>query len=161
MMQQPLQLKFWQQQRLKHQRSFAGCETQKITKFKGGYSADPELTFRSWCTDIITHIQDRELDNKAAIQLIKDMTQDNARRKVEYQLDICGGITMYQDLLKNLSIAFQGGDEEANLIAEFYSRGQKMKETEEAFIDELQILAWKVMTRKPNFSQDLDTTLKQ
>ena len=133
----------------------------KITKFKGGYSADAELTFRSWRTDIITHIQDRELDNKAAIQLIKDMTQDNARRKVEYQLDICGGIITYQDLLKHLSIAFQGGDEEANLIAEFYSRGQKTKETEEAFTDELQILARKVMTRKPNFHQDLDTMLKQ
>ena len=46
----------------------------KITKFKGGYLADAELTFRSWHTDIITHIQDRELDNKAAIQLIKYMT---------------------------------------------------------------------------------------
>ena len=133
----------------------------KITKFKGGYSADAELTFRSWRMDIITHIQDWELDNKAAIQLIKDMTQDNAHHEVEFQLDICGGIITYQDLLKHLSVTFQGGDEEANLIAEFYSHGQKMKEMEEAFADELQILAWKVMTRKPNFCQDLDTTLKQ
>ena len=30
---------------------------------------------------------------------------------------------------------------EANLLAEFYSHGQKAKETEEAFADELQILA--------------------
>ena len=133
----------------------------KITKFKGGYSADAELTFQSWHMDIITHIQDWELDNKAVIQLIKDMTQDNARHKVEFQLDICGGIITYQDLLKHLSVTFQGGDGEANLIAEFYSRGQKMKETEEAFTDELQILARKVMTRKPNFHQDLDTMLKQ
>ena len=87
----------------------------KITKFKGGYSADAELTFRSWCTDIMTHIQDQELDNKAAIQLIKDMTQENAHREVEFQLDLCGGIITYQDLLKHLSIAFQGGNEEANL----------------------------------------------
>ena len=133
----------------------------KITKFKGGYSADAELTFWSWRADIITHIQDRELDNKAVIQLIKDMTQDNTRHEVEFQLDICGGIITYQDLLKHLSVTFQGGNEEANLIAEFYSRGQKMKETEEAFADELQILARKVMTQKPNFRQDLDTTLKQ
>ena len=142
-------------------KEFRRMRDPKITKFKGGYSADAELTFRSWRADIITHIQDRELDNKAAIQLIKDMTQDNARREVEYQLDICGGIITYQDLLKHLSITFQGGDEEANLIAEFYSRGQKTKETEEAFADELQILARKVMTRKPNFRQDLDSTLKQ
>ena len=121
----------------------------KITKFKGGYSADAELTFRSWRVDIMTHIQDQELDNKATIQLIKDMTQDNAHREVEFQLDLCGRVITYQDLLKHLSIAFQGGDEEANLIAEFYSHGQKLKETEEAFADELQILAWKVMTESP------------
>ena len=142
-------------------KEFRRMRDPKITKFKGGYSADAELTFRSWRADILTHIQDRELDNKAAIQLIKDMTLDNARREVEYQLDICGGIITYQDLLKHLSVTFQGGDEEANLIAEFYSRGQKTKETEEAFADELQILARKVMTRKPNFRHDLDSTLKQ
>ena len=113
----------------------------KITKFKGGYSADAELMFRSWRADIITHIQDQELDNKAMIQLIKDMTQDNAHREVEFQLNLCRGIITYQDLLKHLSITFQRGDEEANLIAEFYSCGQKSKESEEAFADKLQILA--------------------
>ena len=142
-------------------KEFRRMRDPKITKFKGGYSADAKLTFWSWHADIITHIQDWELDNKATIQIIKDMTQDNAHHKVEYQLDICGGIITYQDLLKHLSIAFQGGDEEANLIAEFYSRSQKTKETEEAFADELQILARKVMTRKPSFRQDLDSTLKQ
>ena len=142
-------------------KEFRRMRDPKIAKFKGGYSADVKLMFRSWRADIITHIQDRELDNKAAIQLIKDMTLENACHEVEYQLDLCGGITTYQDLLKHLSVAFQGGDEEVNLIAEFYSRGQKPKETEEAFTDELQILARKVMTRKPNFRQDLDSTLKQ
>ena len=42
----------------------------KITKLRGGYSADAELVFRSWWADILANIQDRELDNKAAIQLI-------------------------------------------------------------------------------------------
>ena len=101
--------------------------------------------------DIEAHIQDHELDNKAAIQLIKDMTLENAHREVEFQLDLCGGITTYQDLLIHLSVAFQGGDEETNLLAEFYSCGQKVKESEEAFADELQILAQKVISRKPDF----------
>ena len=109
----------------------------------------------------MAHIQDRELDNKAAIQLIKDMTLDSYHREVEFQLDLCGGIISYQDLLIHLSIAFQGGNKEANLLAEFYSCGQKSKESEEAFADELQILARKVISRKPNFRHDLDTTLKQ
>ena len=128
-----------------------GCEDPKITKFKGRYSADAELTFRSCGADIMAHIQDRELDNKAAIKLIKDMTLENACREVEFQLDLCGGIITYQDLLGHLSIAFQGGNEEANLLAEFYSCGQKSKESEEAFTDELQILAQKVISRMPNF----------
>ena len=39
----------------------------KITKFKGGYSAETELLFRSWCVDILSHIQECKLDNKADI----------------------------------------------------------------------------------------------
>ena len=38
------------------------------------------------------------------------------------------------------------------------ARNQKM---EEAFADELQLLAWKVISRKPDFHQDFDTMLKQ
>ena len=70
-------------------KEFCRMRDPKITKFKGGYSADAELTFRSWRADIEAHIQDCELDNKAAIQLIKDMTLENARREVEFQLDLC------------------------------------------------------------------------
>ena len=50
----------------------------KITKFKGSYSADAELQFRSWQNDIFSHIQDCKLDNKAAIQLIKHTIADSA-----------------------------------------------------------------------------------
>ena len=79
-----------------------------ITKLCGGYSADAELVFRSWQADILANIQDRELDNKAAIQLIKEQTLDNARGEVEFQLDLCSGVISYQNLLKHLSIAFPG-----------------------------------------------------
>ena len=71
----------------------------KITKLRGGYSADAELMFRSWKSDILAHINDRELDNKSAIQLIKEQTLDNACHEVEFQLDLCGGNITYQDLL--------------------------------------------------------------
>ena len=111
--------------------------------------------------DILAHITDRELDNKAAIQLIKEQTLDNARHKVEFQLDLCGGEITYQDLLKHLRVAFQGGDNEANILAEFYSHVQRAKESEEVFTDELQLLARKVISKKPNFRINLDTTLKQ
>ena len=133
----------------------------KITKLRGGYSADAELMFHSWRSDILAHIVDRELDNKAVIQLIKEQTLDNACHKVEFQLDLCGGNISYQDLLQHLSITFQGGEDEANILAEFYSCRQYSKELEEAFTDELQLLARKVISKKPDFRINLDTTMKQ
>ena len=43
----------------------------------------------------------------------------------------------------------------------FIAVEQKLKESEEAFADELQILACKVIIKKPDFRNNLDTTLKQ
>ena len=141
-------------------REFCQMWEPKITKFKGGYLADTELLFWSWWTDIMSNIQDCKLDNKATIQLIKDMMAESTCHEVEFQLDLCGSDILYQDLLKHLSITFQGGKDEANLLAKFYSHGQKAKESEEAFADELQILACKVISKKPDFRNDLDITLK-
>ena len=133
----------------------------KITKLQSGYSADAELIFWSWWVDILANIHDCELDNKATIQLIKEQTLDNVHREVNFQLDLCSGDILYQDLLKHLSLAFQGGNDEVNLLAEFYSHGQKAKESEEAFADELQIIACKVIIKKPDFCVNLNSTLKQ
>ena len=142
-------------------KEFQHMQEPKIMKFKGGYSADAELVFRSWYSDILSHIQDRELDNKSAIQLIKDHMLDNACREVEFQLDLCSSVIKYQDLLHYLSVAFQGGDDEAQILAEFYSCSQKPKESEEVFADELQVLAQKVLSKKPTFGENLNSTLKQ
>ena len=38
---------------------------------------------------------------------------------------------MYQDLLQHLGVTFQGGDDEANVLAEFYSRCQYARSSEE------------------------------
>ena len=67
----------------------------------------------------------------------------------------------YQDLLLHLGVTFQGGNDEANVLAEFYSRRQYAKESEESFADELQLLAHKVISKKPNFRVNLDNTMKQ
>ena len=123
----------------------------KITKLKGGYLSDAELVFRTWWADVLVHIRDCELDNLAVIQLIKDQTQDSARHEVKFQLDLCGGNIPYQKLLEHLSMAFQGGNDEANVLVEFYSCAQKPKEMEEAFADELQLLAQKVLSKKQEF----------
>ena len=70
-------------------KEFRHMREPKITKLHGGYSADAELVFRSWQVDILANICNRELDNKSAIQLIKEQTLDNAHREVEFQLDLC------------------------------------------------------------------------
>ena len=73
--------------------------------------------------------------------------------KVEYQLDLCRGVIDYCELLKHLSVTFQGGEDEANILAEFYSQAQKPKESEETFADELQLLACKVISKRPAFRE--------
>ena len=81
--------------------------------------------------------------------------------EVEYQLDLCRGIINYRELLKHLSVTFQGGEDEANILAEFYSQAQKPKESEESFADELQLLTHKVISKRPAFREGFDTTLEQ
>ena len=63
--------------------------------------------------------------------------------------------------MSHLGVAFQGGDDEANVLAEFYSRHQFAKELEESFADELQLLARMVTSKKPDFRVNLDSTMKQ
>ena len=89
------------------------------------------------------------------------MMAETTHCEVEFQLELCGSEILYQDLLKHLSIAFQGAEDEANLLAKFYSHAQQAKESEEAFADELQILTHKVISKKPDFRHDFDMTLNQ
>ena len=126
-------------------KEFWHMQEPQITKLQGGYLAETKLIFWSWQVDILANIQDCELDNKAMIQLIKEQTLDNANHEVKFQLDLCGGAILYQDLLKHLSIAFQGGNNEVNLLVEFYSC----------------VLACKVISKKPDFRVNLNSTLKQ
>ena len=133
----------------------------KIIKLKGGYLADVELMFQSWHPDVEAHIVDHNLNNSAAFQLIKDQTLEGAHCKVKYQLNLCGGIIDYHELPKHLSVTFQGGEDEANILMEFYSQAQKPKDSKETFVDELQLLTHKVISKRPAFREGLDTTLKQ
>ena len=86
------------------------CEP-KVTKLKEEViQCMQNFVFHSWHMDILVHIS--RIINwiiMAAIQLIKDQTQDSAHHEVEFQLDLCGGDINYQDLLEHLSITFQGG----------------------------------------------------
>ena len=141
-------------------KEFRRLKDSKIPKLKGGYSSDAGLVFHSWRMDIQTEINENDYDNESVIRLIKEKTQEKALKEVKYQLDLNSAEMSYKDLLEHLSLAFVGGKDESTLMADFYSHTQKVKESEESFADELQILAWKVISKKPNFQQGLDSVLK-
>ena len=46
----------------------------KINKLKGGYSAMANPIFQSWLKDIRAYVEDQNLMEREAIQLIKDFT---------------------------------------------------------------------------------------
>ena len=133
----------------------------KVAKFKGGYSSEASLIFQSWLKDIWVYTIERRLSQWEAIQLVKDYTSEQARSEVEYYL----GLTpeeeqSFQGLIDHLSLAFQSCETVSSLIADFYNRFQKTRETEDAFADELQILVQKIVARKPEFIHEANQALK-
>ena len=133
----------------------------KVAKFKGGYSSDASLIFQSWLKDIRVYTIEHCLSQREAIQLVKDYTSEQARSEVEYYL----GLTpeeeqSFQGLIDHLSLAFQSCETVSSLIADFYNRFQKTRETKDAFADELQILVRKIIARKPEFIHEANQALK-
>ena len=96
-----------------------GLRSDQISKLKGGYSSDVGLVFCSWRMDIQTKINENNYDNKSAIRLIKEKTQEKALKEVKYQLDLNGAEMSYKDLLEHLSLMFMGGEDESTLMAVF------------------------------------------
>ena len=133
----------------------------KINKLKGGYSATANLIFQSWLKDINAHVEDRNLTEREAIQLVKDFSAERARNEVEFYM---GMITdeqqSFDGLVNHLKNAFQLGETVSELISDFYSHHQKKNESEDAFAEDLQILVWKIIARKPSFRAEANEQLK-
>ena len=113
----------------------------KITKLKGGYSANATLIFNSCLKDIEMCDLKRKIPHGEAIQLVKDCTSDQARNAVEFYLDM----TLldhqhYYDLIGHLTVAFQTLETFNLVVSDFYSCEQKGKGSEDNFGDELQVL---------------------
>ena len=149
-----------------HDMQMAACEFHKlhkpkINKLKGGYSAMANLIFQSWLKDIRVHVEDRNLTEREAMQLVKDFTAERACDEVEFYM---GMVTdeqqTFKGLVQHLKNAFQSGETTSKLISNFYARAQKKNESEEAFADELQILVCKIIARKPEFREDANEQLK-
>ena len=133
----------------------------KINKLKGGYSAMANLIFQSWLKDIRVHVEDRNFTEREAMQLVKDFTAECACNKVEFYMGmVVDEQQTFEGLVQHLKNAFQSGETTSELISDFYARAQKKNESEEAFVDELQILVHKIIARKPEFREDANEQLK-
>ena len=133
----------------------------KINKLKGGYSATANLIFQSWLKDINVNVQDQNLTEREAIQLVKDFTAERARNGVEFYMGmVMDDQQSFDGLVNHLKNAFQLGETVSELISDFYSRHQKKNELEDAFADDLQILVWKIIARKPAFRAEANEQLK-
>ena len=140
---------------------FCKLHEPKINKLKGGYSATVNLIFQSWLKNIRVHVEDRNLTQREAMQLIKDFTAEHAHDEVEFYM---GMVTdeqqTFEGLVQHLKNAFQSGETTSKLMSDFYARAQKKNESEEAFVDELQIFVHKIIARKLEFREDANQQLK-
>ena len=87
---------------------FCKLHKPKINKLKGGYSATANLIFQLWLKNINVHIEDRNLTEREAIQLVKDFTAERAHKEVEFYMGMIAVDQQTFDILVNhLKHAFQ------------------------------------------------------
>ena len=132
----------------------------KLAKLKGGYTTEANLFFQSWAKDVQAIVIDRQMSDSEALQLIKEHTEGTARRQVDNYLDFSDNQT-FSGLMRELSTAFESCQDEASLMADFYSRKQLAKENDDEFAEQLQLLARKVICTKQSFRAEAQQALKQ
>ena len=133
----------------------------KMNKLKGGYSATANLIFQSWLKDINIHVEDQNLTEREAIQLVKDFTAERAQDEVEFYMGmIADDQQIFDGLVNHLNNAFQSEETISELISDFYGQHQKKNELKDAFADDLQILVRKIIAQKPSFRTEANEQLK-
>ena len=105
---------------------FCKLHEPKINKLKGGYSATANLMFQSWLKDISVHVEDQNLTEREAIQLVKDFTAEGACDEVEFYMGmIMDHQQTFDGLGNHLKNAFQLGETVSELISNFFGQYQK------------------------------------
>ena len=105
---------------------FCKLHEPKIYKLKGRYSATVSFIFQSWLKDINVHVEDQNLTEREAIQLVKDFTAERAHDEVElYMGMITDDQQTFNGLVNHLKYAFQLGETMSELISNFYGCHQK------------------------------------
>ena len=101
------------------------CEP-KINKLKGGYSAVANLIFQSRLKDIRVHVEDWNMTQREAMQLIKDFTVEHACDEVEFYMGmVVEELQTFKSLIQHLKNTFQSGETISELISNFYGQAHK------------------------------------
>ena len=87
---------------------------------------------------------------------MKDSTEDSAKSEVGSHLDINPEAT-YNSLLTHLTTAFQTSETFETLIAQIYSKTQKVKE----MFDEIQNLGRRIIAVNPEWRKEANAAMKQ
>ena len=90
---------------------------------------------------------------------MKDSTEDSAKSEVEFHLDTNPEAT-YNSLLTHLKTALQTSETFETLIAQFYSKTQKVKETFDEYGDEIQNLGRRIIAVNPKWRKEANAAMK-
>ena len=91
----------------------------KINKLKGRYSATANLNHSVMAERHQSHVEDWDLTEREAIQLVKDLTAERAHDEV-YMGMITDDQQTFDGLVNHLKNAFQSGETVSELIIDFY-----------------------------------------
>ena len=119
------------------------------------------MIFQLWLKDVRDHVEDQNLIEREAMQLVKDFTAEHACNEVVFYM----GMVMedqqnFEGLIQHLKNAFQCGETISELISDFYGQAQKRNGSEDMFVDDLQVLVQKIIARKPEFRTSANEQLK-
>ena len=130
---------------------FRKMQEPKISMLQGGYTSSAGLLFQSWLKDISVHVQDERLMRSEATQLVKNFTVKCAQDEVVLHGHGDRRKSVFEGLKDHLCNAFQSGKILSELISDVYGRSQKAKETKDTFVNDLQVLAQKIIVHKSSF----------
>ena len=119
------------------------------------------LIFQSWLKDIKAHVEDWNLTEWEAIQLVKDFPTTCTNNKVDFNM---GMVVEDQQtsvgIINHLISAFHLAETISELMSDFYSYAQRKNETEDVFTDDLKILVRKIIACKTSFRAEANKQLR-
>ena len=130
----------------------------KIQKLKGGNTSSAQLFITGWIKEVQAVIRDRTLSDQEGVQLICEFMESKARQQVNFYLDMTPNPTT-EGVLDHLVSAFSSGEDESSIKSEFYSRKQLARESEDDYVEILQILTRKIMIANPAFQAECNGAL--